>query len=67
MNADRKSAKGGPTMVTACPTQTIEDDLKTDLEFEKHDEIERLLRHLSAAWDEEDFSDLPPKNLPPEL
>jgi hypothetical protein len=51
-------------MATACPTQTQEQESKTELEFERHEEIERLLRHLSAAWDEEDFSDMPPRNLP---
>jgi len=51
-------------MPTASPAELLEEESTTELEFERHAEIERLLRHLSAAWDEEDFSDMPPKNLP---
>jgi hypothetical protein len=51
-------------MTNASPTQTPTEEPSVELEFERHEEIERLLRHLSAAWDEEDFSDMPPKNLP---
>jgi hypothetical protein len=51
-------------MPIASPTQTLEEECKTEFEFERHEEIERLLRHLSAAWNEEDFSDMPPRNLP---
>lgn len=53
-------------MATHTPTEIHEKDLKSDLEFERHEEIDRLLKELNAKWDEEDFMDLPPKNLPTE-
>jgi hypothetical protein len=51
-------------MTAVSPTQILEEEPSAELEFERHEEIERLLRHLSALWDQEDFSDMPPRNLP---
>lgn len=47
-------------MATATPVETLEKDIPTNHDFESHEEIESLLKKLSAKWDEEDFLDMLP-------
>lgn len=47
-------------MATATPIETLEKDIPTNQGFEPRDEIERLLKKLTAKWDEEDFLDMLP-------
>lgn len=47
-------------MATATPIETLEKDIPANQDFESHDEIERLLKKLTAKWDEEDFLDMLP-------
>ncbi len=47
-------------MATATPTETLEKNIPTHPDFEPHDEIGRLLKKLTAIWDEEDFLDMLP-------
>lgn len=47
-------------MATATPIETLGENIPTNRDFDPHDEMERLLKKLTAKWDEEDFFDMLP-------
>jgi len=66
LGSESLAAIGGRNMATETPTETLDQEANTHLEYEPRDEIERLLMQITSMWEEEDFMDLPPKNLPTE-